>query len=117
MAELEGKGFEDLVFTAAIAAYLNVVKDVASKVNQKIFKYQAGKDKLDKIQAQITEKLAGDSEEACLPAIELGATNNLDGLPTLVKLADHNDQFVRACSLSAIGTLGAHDQLEEVRSV
>jgi hypothetical protein len=89
-----------------------VVKDVASKINQRIFKYRAGNDKLDTINARISEKLAGDSEEACLPAIELGATNNLDGMPILMKLADHKDQFVRACSLSAIGTLGAQNQLD-----
>jgi hypothetical protein len=89
-----------------------VVKDIASKINQCILGYHAGNDQVDKINARITEKLAGDSEEACLPAIELGATNNLNGLPILVKLADHKDQFVRACSLSAIGTLGAKDKLD-----
>lgn len=88
-----------------------VVKDVASKINQKIFKYQAGKDYLDRLNARIEEKLSSDSEEACLPAIELGGTNNPAGLPSLLKLVEHKDQFVRACSLSAIGTLGAKDQL------
>jgi uncharacterized lipoprotein YajG len=89
-----------------------VVKDVASKINQKIFKYQAGRDKLDKINARIGENIGRDQDEACYPAIELGATNNLDGTPTLVKLADHKDVTVRACALSAIGTLGAHNQLD-----
>lgn len=89
-----------------------LVKDVASQINQKILRYRAGNDQLVRINERITEKLAGDSEEACFPVIELGATNNLEGLPTLLKLADHKDQFVRACSLSAIGTLGAKDQLD-----
>jgi len=93
-----------------------VVKDVASKINKILFKYQAGKDNLDKINARITEKLAGDSEEACLPVIEIGATNNLGGLPTLITLSDHKDQFVRACSLSAIGTLGTSEQLSFLKN-
>lgn len=89
-----------------------VVKDVASKINQTIFKLQAGKDQLDSINGRIEQKLATDSEEACLPAIEMGATNNQAGLPYLLKLVEHKDQFLRACSLSAIGTLGAKEQLD-----
>lgn len=93
-----------------------VVKDVASKINQQVFKYQAGNEYVEKINGVIVQKLAGDSEEGCLPAIELGATNNPAGLSYLLKLADHENQFVRACSLSAIGTLGTKDQLDFLKN-
>jgi HEAT repeat protein len=47
--------------------------------------------------------------------IELGGLNNPDAMKYLAPFADNDDRFVRACALSAMGTLGAQDQLEYLK--
>lgn len=92
-----------------------VVKDVASKINRLVMNHQIKSADLNQIYERAIEKASAEevaTGEVYLPIMELGGSNNPAAMTLLVQLVDHKDTFVRACALSAMGTLGAESQLQ-----
>lgn len=86
------------------------VKDVASKINQCLFKYAVSSEELQKMVATAASTVKADSPTACFPLIDLGGSNNPAAMPTLKRFAEESDSLVHNCAVSAIGTLGAQGQ-------
>lgn len=89
-----------------------IVKEIASKVNSCALHYTLSGEKLKAINNQVEEKVKSGAEDACFSLLELGGSNNPDAMQSLIKMADTQDRFNRACALSAIGILGAQNELE-----
>jgi hypothetical protein len=87
-----------------------IVKEIASKINNVAIGYSAGEEAIKKSIDQATEKATKKDDYACFPIFELGGSNNPVALNALYTLGDNDDRFIRACALSAIGTLGVPDQ-------
>lgn len=89
-----------------------LVKEIASKINNIALNYSAGNEMISSIGAEAAEKAKTKDDNACFPLFELGGANNSNAMTALVSFADNGDRFIRACALSAIGTLGAQKQFE-----
>lgn len=89
-----------------------IVKEIASKVNSCALHYTLSGEKLKAINNQIEEKMKSGAEDVCFSLLELGGSNNPDAMKPLLKMADTQDRFNRACALSAIGILGAQNEFD-----
>ncbi len=89
-----------------------IVKEIASKINACAIDSSAGDAAVNAIKVRAEELAKNKDDKACFPLFELGGTNNPSAMKALVTFADNNDRFVRACALSAIGTLGPRNQFE-----
>lgn len=89
-----------------------MVKEIAAKINRCVFNYTVSDADLEKMAAEALAQVKPETDTACLPAIALGATNNLTALPTLQKLAEYEDSEIHNCAVSAIGTLGTPGQYD-----
>lgn len=91
-----------------------LVKEVAAKMNSAVFKTKASNDKVKNLVDAINSNLGDDN--VFWKIIALGLTNNMEALPALKKLVEHEDRFIRGCALGAIGTLGAVDEFAFLKS-
>lgn len=89
-----------------------LVKEIASKINRLALGYSMSDKQLEKLITLTDEKIKTASPDAYLSVIDIGGSNNKNGMDYLVKLADGNDILIRACALSAIGILGAEEKLD-----
>lgn len=89
-----------------------LVKEIASKINRLVLYGIAGNAAVRDMTARAGELAKKKDDAACFPLFELGGSNNAAAVKTLVTFAENEDRFVRACALSAIGTLGVKDQFE-----
>lgn len=89
-----------------------IVKEIASKINRYAMHYTTSDEKLKVINSRVEEKMKEGAKDAYLSVLELGSTNNPNAIKMLIALADAKDRFIRACALSAIGTLGAQNEFE-----
>lgn len=91
-----------------------LVKEVAAKINSKVFKTSSSSDKVASIVSKVNENI--DDDEVFWDIIALGLTNNKEAIPTLKKLVENDDRFIRGCALSALGTLGAVEEFAFLKS-
>ncbi len=89
-----------------------LVKEIASKINHIALNYSAGDEIIRNSSARAAEQTKNKDDYACFPIFELGGSNNPAAIISLTVFADNDDRFIRACALSAIGTLGGQNQLE-----
>ncbi len=88
-----------------------VVKEIASKINKVAFRGVESDAQIRESASRAEELAKKKDDNACFPLFELGGSNNPAAMKTLVSFADYGDRFVRACALSAMGTLGAWNQV------
>jgi len=88
-----------------------MVKEIASKINRCALNYSVSDEKLVQIRALAEQKIQAGTDDAYIPIIGLGSTNNPEAMNALKTFSDAKDRFIRACALSAIGTLGAANEL------
>ncbi len=88
-----------------------IVKEIASKVNRGSLLGVEGDAGVRESATRAEELAYKKDDKACFPLFELGGSNNPAAMKTLVSFADNSDRFIRACALSAMGTLGAQNQL------
>ncbi|MBD3239070.1 MAG: hypothetical protein GF331_00685 [Chitinivibrionales bacterium] len=90
-----------------------LVKDIAAKVNAATLGLKASDGEVERIVAAVEaheyDDGAEDEEKATWKILALGATNNPKAVDKLKALADHEDQFLRACALAGLGMLASHD--------
>ena len=92
-----------------------MVNDVASKINRFVLNHQTSTKSLTQIYERAAAKTTGEeiaTSDAYLPIMELAGSNNPDAMEMLIEFTDHQDTFVRACALTAMGTLGAEEKLQ-----
>ena len=89
-----------------------VVKDIVSKINQCAFDYKVSDADVQKMAAAALDSVKPETDNACLPSIELGGTNNPSAITPLKKIAESDDSLVRTCAVSAIGTLGVQNSFD-----
>jgi len=89
-----------------------IIKDVASKINRAVFNLQVSDAKVDKLITEINAEIGKDADGTFWKVLDLGYTNNPKAMEPLKKYAAEGDDFLKACALSAIGTLGGAGQLE-----
>ncbi|MGC1456297.1 MAG: HEAT repeat domain-containing protein [Nitrospirota bacterium] len=103
------KAVEEACFNMPLSL---LVKEIASKINTIALHYSAGDESIRDTGARAAEQAKNKDDHACFTLFELGGSNNPGALKTLHTFAENDDRFVRACALSAIGTLGAKNQFE-----
>jgi hypothetical protein len=89
-----------------------MVKEIASKINRCALNYSVSDETLGQIKTLAEQKIQAEADDAYIPVIGLGSTNNPEALKELMTFSDAKDRFIRACALSAIGTMGAENELE-----
>jgi hypothetical protein len=89
-----------------------VVNEIATKINAVALHYSVAEAKVQEIAKQAEEKIKKKDRDAYVLMLELGGTNNRAALKPLIGFADVKDDIARACAISAIGMIGAKDQLE-----
>jgi len=91
-----------------------LVKEIASKINRSALHYSVSDERLKEIQGQAEAKVKAPSvARGSYPSvIDLGSVNNLNAVKAIVPYVEVEDRLTRACALSAIGTIGAQDQLD-----
>jgi hypothetical protein len=90
-----------------------LIKDIASKINKIVFNLQAPDTTINQLTADIDAELSKDSKTGPLwKVLELGYTNNPLAMPALKKYSSEGDGLFKSGALSAIGILGAEDQID-----
>lgn len=90
-----------------------LVKDIAAKINAATINAKSSDAEVDRIAAAVDahgyKKGDEDEDKATWKILALGGTNNPKAIAKLKALADHEDQFLRACALAGLGMLAQHD--------
>ena len=94
-----------------------VVKEIAAKLNARVFGRVAATETVERIAASIPSGSADAASEQYLKVLELGYTNNPAAVPVLVRLAAREETLMRASAISALGMLGATEQLPLLEKV
>ncbi len=93
-----------------------IIKEVASKISRAVFKLRSSDEKIDKLTTIINSETAKEEKDPYdrpfWKVLELGYTNNPNAMESLKKYAQDSDEFFSSCSLSAMGILGAEDQID-----
>lgn len=89
-----------------------IVKEIVSKINSEALHYRVSNSRLKEIYNEAVMKMEANAADTYRPVLALGGSNNPAAMKMLVEISDSKDYLVRACSLSAMGILGAHDQIE-----
>ncbi len=92
-----------------------LVKEIASKINRYSLNYSVSTARLEEINNQITAKLEANAEDAYLPVLALGGSNNPAAMKMLIQTTDTENMLARACALSGMGTMGAQDQFDYLK--
>jgi HEAT repeats len=94
-----------------------IVKEIAAKLNAHVFGRVASTETVNKIAASITPGQADAASEEYLEVLELGHTNNPSAVEPLVRLTNREEVLMRASAISALGILGAKDQLPLLKKI
>lgn len=95
-----------------------LIQDVASKINMTLFDLKAPDTDIDRLVAEIDAELSSPSEIGPFwKVLELGYTNNRYATDPLKKYAKAGDAFFNSCAISAIGILGAADDVEFLKQL
>ncbi|MGE3539152.1 MAG: HEAT repeat domain-containing protein, partial [Candidatus Tectimicrobiota bacterium] len=94
-----------------------IVKEIAAKLNARVFGRVATTEVVHKIAASITSGPADAASEEYLKVLELGYTNNPEAVALLVSLTNRKETLMRAAAVSALGMLGAKDQLPLLKQI
>lgn len=89
-----------------------LIKEIVSKVNRIALQHSMSDEKVIELTATAKEKVKLAEPDAYLSVIDLGGTNNTKAMKPLLQFANGEDVLIRACALSAMGTLGADDQFD-----
>lgn len=87
-----------------------LIKDVASKINRKLFNLKSSDEKVAKLSQEIENELSKGANPT-EKILELGYTNNANAIPLLKKFSSEGDNFFKSGVLSAMGILGSEDQI------
>ncbi|HEU4429324.1 MAG TPA: HEAT repeat domain-containing protein [Myxococcota bacterium] len=90
-------------------------KELAAKLNAAVWNRRLSDADVDALVAKIDQ--LGETETTWLEVYQLGFSNNLRAVPKLVALTAHTNEYMRMAAISGLGTLGAVDQLDLLRSV
>lgn len=86
-----------------------MVKEIASKINRFSFGLQMPR---EKVEALVQEIEGSEDNFVFLKVLELGYSNNPAAIGPLLRLADHDDDYVKVAAICSLGVLGAVDQFE-----
>ncbi len=89
------------------------VKELAAKIAGRLYGARSSDDDV----LDLVAKIGSRSDNSYLDVYALGFTNNPKAIPTMVTLARDPDEYVRLAAISSLGTLGASDQLELLKSI
>jgi hypothetical protein len=89
-----------------------LVKEIASKINRATVRSIASDANVKAMATRAGELAKKKDDNACFPLFELGGSNNAGAIRELTPFTENEDRFIRACALSALGSLGAGNQLE-----
>lgn len=93
-----------------------IVLEIAAKMNQLVFGRVAPRHEVEALIAAAPAPVAILSDESFLDVLRLGFTNDPLVIPVLVKLTSHTHGAIRMSAVSALGTIGAVDQFDLLRS-
>jgi hypothetical protein len=89
-----------------------MIKELASKVNDRVFEVRAS----DAEVARIRSEIDGHAKRLrYLKVFELGYTNNPAAISHLLELVDHTDPMVRSAAISSLGILRASGEFGRLR--
>ena len=88
-----------------------IVKEIAAKLNAQVFGRVTPTETVNELAASIPSGAADAASEQYLKVLELGYTNNPAAVGPLVRLTNRDETLMRAAAISALGILGAKDQL------
>lgn len=91
-----------------------VVKELASKIANRLYGYQAPDAEVDRLIGKVNGK-RGDN--VYIDVYALGFTNNSKAIPVLVELTKDSDEYVRLAAISSLGNMRAVDQFDYLRSI
>lgn len=94
-----------------------LVNEIAAKMNRHVFGRVASDQTVEQIAASIDKDDADASSEQYLKVLALGYTNNPAAVRHLVGLLEHDETLMRAAAASALGTLGAADQMARLEKL
>jgi hypothetical protein len=94
-----------------------VVKEIAAKLNARVYGRVASTATVERIAASIPSGDSDSASEQYLKVLELGYTNNPAAIPILVRLTNRGETLMRASAISALGILGATDQLPLLKTL
>lgn len=94
-----------------------VIKEIAAKLNTRVFKRTASNETVEKIVKSITPGPADAASEQYLKVLELGYTNNPAAIEPLVRLTSHDETIMREAAISALGILGAKEQFPLLKNI
>jgi hypothetical protein len=90
-----------------------LIKDIASKINNALFKFSASDSAIEKLSAEIESEIPNNVPGGPFwKVLELGYSNNPKAAAILNRYASQGDPFFKSCVLSAIGILGSEAQLD-----
>ncbi len=89
-----------------------LLKEIVSKINHIALQHSMSDEQVMELTATAKEKVKSAEPDAYLAVIDLGGTNNIKAMEPLIQFANGEDVLIRACALSAMGTLGADGQFE-----
>jgi hypothetical protein len=88
-----------------------MIKEIATKVNRLAIGAKASDDNVAALVKEVRANIDKENDGPFWKVLELGATNNPAAMDPLKEFAKDKDNFFKACVLSAIGNLGAQDQV------
>jgi HEAT repeats len=90
------------------------VQELSSKIANATYGFAASETKTD----ELIKKLSGPRAElSFLDVYALGFTNNRRAIPKLVELTKDSDEYVRLAAISSLGTIGAVEQYDLLKSI
>lgn len=105
--------FEEIVEPTLNQPLSLAVKELAAKVAGRLY----GSRSSDAEVERLTTKLKSRNDDSYLDVYSLGFTNNEKAVATLLDLTRDSDEYVRMAAISSLGTLGAKDQLDLLKSI
>jgi hypothetical protein len=88
-------------------------KELAAKIAARLHGARSSDADVDRL----TAKIATRGDDSYLDVYALGFTNNPKAVAPLAGLARDPDEYVRLAAISSLGTLGANDQLDLLKSI
>ena len=93
-----------------------LIKELVAKINREMVGGSLADSEVDSLVKNI-QGAAGDRDLAYIDVYELGFSNNLKAIPTLVELTRHQSDYVRLAAISGLGILGDPTQLDYLKSI
>jgi len=105
--------FEEVVEPTFNEPLSLAVKELAAKISGRLYAARSSDAEVDRLAARIDSR----NDNSYLDVYALGFTNNPKAIPTMAKLARDPDEYVRLAAISSLGTLGATDHLDLLKSI